>query len=140
MTTRFEGYIAALGAEIRAIPGFPAAVERSIVRAFSEVDRQGLVLRGGKEVVVPGAPIPMADRLRELQCIVISWSDAPDADASALAELFHPVVMRYRAEGITGITEVGTDEPKYGPDGIKAAVIVVRYRIAYRTLEDSLSQ
>lgn len=138
MTTLFQTYRDGIRAAISSVPGFPAEVETSTLRAFTR-DETVLVLHAGKEVVVEES-FPRVTRIRELLCSVHASGADREDDAESVFEALHPIIMRYEAAGIVQIDEFGTDEPRFTAGDQARMLLTKRYRITYQTISDSLSQ
>jgi hypothetical protein len=138
MTTRRETFIQAIIAALEGAPGFPAAVERSVTRAFTRQESPVLVVhRGGEDV--NDALNTSVYRSCEVLVSVITRSDVPDQVADEIMEAAHPVIMAYRADGIMKILEAGTNAPVFSQADAQACLLTTRYTIQYTTSRRSLT-
>lgn len=138
MTLR-ETFIQALMARFTAAPGFPAAVERSIVKAFDREDGAVIVVHRGGEQDPDNSRLGVIDRVCEILVSVVARGDAPDQLADDVLEVAHPLVMTYAAAGIIDLWEGPTDTPKFSDTNGTAGLITVHYFIKYRTSPTSLT-
>jgi hypothetical protein len=137
MTTKREQYLDTLVALIKAVPDFPALVDRSIISAFAVEDSDVVVIHRGKEEPSHGM-LGMADRTCEVLVSVITRSAVPERQADALLEMLHPLLIGFAAEGVIDVTEGVTDAPKFADADGKICMITTHYFMLYRTLAASL--
>jgi hypothetical protein len=143
MDSLVKVYVDALYQQLEAVTDFPAALERSTIRAFTRDEKAVLVIARGAEEVLGGAPFPMADRVREIQCVIHTVDDGDDTVSDAVFIALQPVVMRLAGAGLPGLTDVvehGTDEPRFVKDKPSRKYIAKRFRLFYRSQQDSLTE
>jgi hypothetical protein len=141
--TMVQIYIDELYRRLAAVPSFPAALERSTIRAFTRDEKAVLVIARGAEEVLGGSPFPMADRVREIQCVIHTVDDGDDAVSDSVFVALQPVVMQLAGAGLPGLTDVvehGTDEPRFVKDKPSRKYVAKRFRLFYRSLQDSLTE
>jgi len=139
MTTRLQRYVDELYAVVEQVDGFPAAVERSTLRAFRRDEHPMLVIHQGREVISPDSAWPRSTRVRELLCTVHTAGAERDTSSEEVFEALQPIVIGYVADGLVQIEELGTDEPKYLQGDLDRMAVTKRFRLTYQTLDDSLS-
>jgi len=138
MTLR-ETYIEALIALFGATTGFPAQVERSIVKAISRAEGSTVVVHRGGEPAPDNSMLGVIDRTCEILVSVVTRDDTPDKIADEIMEVVHPLVMTYSTAGIIDVWEGQTDTPKFSNTNGQACLLTVHYFIKYRTSPNSLS-
>ena len=137
MTLR-ETYIQGLLAALRAVPNFPAQVERSLSIAFSREESPVLVVHRGAEELENSLGSD-TDRSCAILVSVISRSDVPDQVADDVMEVAHPVIMAFQLAGIQQMQEMGTNAPVFSNADGQACMVTTRYSIMYGTDRLSLS-
>src|SRR4051794_31214421 len=111
MTLR-ELFVADLIAMFQGVADFPAKVERSLSVAFERKEGRVLVVHRGGEL--PERTLSgVTYRKSEIRFSVITRARVPDADADAVMEVAHPLIMAFSAPSLLQVMEVRTDEPKF---------------------------
>lgn len=138
MSTLRETYLDALVAMVKAIPNFPAIVDRSVIAAFAIEDSDVVVIHRGKEDTDHGMA-GVVDRSCEILVSVITRNSVPERQADALMEQLHPLIIRFAAAGVIDVSDGSTDAPKFADADGKICMITTHYVLQYRTASDSLS-
>jgi hypothetical protein len=101
--------------------------------------------QGGRVLVVSrGQDVPVDTNIGRTtrNCVVmlsaVVWAPTPDTEADEIFALTHPVVMRFSADGLLGITEVPTSEPQVGDEDGGMGILTMQYAIEYQTAPDAL--
>ena len=136
MTLR-ESYIQGIIAALRALPDFPASVERAVTTAFARNEGPVLVVHRGAEGLE--GKLGEVHRTCEVLVSVVTRSSVPDQLADEIMELAHPVVMAFRGTGMIEIAEEGTNAPTFAQADAQACLLTTRYGIKYATSRRSLS-
>ena len=139
MTTRIRDYLDAIYAKLRANPDFPGELEPSTTAIFEADTPATLTLFLDREEVVEGGPIGVADRVRTVGAVVHAAGVSAQDDAEAIFEALQPVVMRFQADGLVNIREIGTTAPKFPKEAQDRFQVTRYFQFTYRTADDSLS-
>lgn len=138
MKTRVQMYVEGLHDALRAVPGFPAVIEPSPVRAHTHELAQVVTVQVGAERVTDGAT-PRVTRMREIHLLVHTAGEDGLGLSEQVFSAAHPIVMAFTGPGLVQVEELRTDEPRYVNGDLLRQAITKRYLFTYQTAEDSLS-
>ncbi|WP_322105854.1 hypothetical protein [Paraburkholderia sp. J41] len=139
MTTRRESYVEALMHALSAdaqLQALGVKVERSIYDAVSSDEPRVLVVHRGRDTPTPDIGVTTRACIFMLTAVV--RDAAPDRASDSIFELAHPVVMRFDADGLMGVLEGPTDEPRAADAEGGIGVVTIQYLFQYQTPPEAL--
>ena len=134
MTTRRESYVQSLMERLSGDPALQALgvrVERSIFDAISAAEPRVLVVHRGRDVSTADIGVTTRECIVMLTAVV--RDAAPDRASDEIFERSHPVVMAFDADGLMGVMEGPTDEPRAADAEGGVGIITIQYVFQYQT-------
>lgn len=138
--TKRETLIQNLLAMFRAMPAFPAKVERSLIRAYTREESPVLVIHRGTETA-NYETYGVVDRTCEIMVSILIHSQNPEQDADEIMEIVHPAMMGYTNDPnvqILDVTEGMAETPVFAREDRSAVMLTTRYQFKYRTQPNTL--